>query len=126
MFVKTVKFNRKTAVICVVIAAVVLLAIILAVSNGSSDSNHSIFDFDGSVKTNEGRIAFLESCGWQVESDPLEVKNVLIPKEFSDILVEYNEMQIASGFDLTEYAGLTVEQYTYRVTNYENATDKVQ
>ena len=121
MFVKTISFNKKTAMFGVILAAVLLLAIIIVSANGKSDSNHSIFDFGSNLKTNEGRIAYLAGCGWEVEPEPVETKSILIPKEFSDVLKEYNEMQMASGFDLTEYAGLTVEQYTYRVTNYDKA-----
>ena len=121
MFIKTIRFNRKTAVLGVVAAAVIIVAIVLIIGNGKSGENHSIFDFSRGVQTNEGRVEFLNELGWQVEEEPLEVKTILIPKEFSNILTEYNELQLSSGFDLTDYAGLTVEQYTYKVTNYENA-----
>lgn len=125
MFIKTIRFNRKTAVLGVIAAAVIIIAVVLVVGNGKSAENHSIFDFSRGVQTNEGRVEFLRELGWEVAEEPLEVKNILIPKEFSDILKEYNELQLSSGFDLTDFAGLTVEQYTYKVTNYENASGEV-
>lgn len=125
MFVKTIRFNKKTAVAGVVIAAVLLTALVLTVSNGKSGTKHSIFDFGTSLRTDEGRAAYLMELGWEVDAEPLESKSVLIPKEFGEILTQYNSMQTASGYDLSDYAGLTVEQYTYRVTNYENAPGDV-
>lgn len=125
MFVKTIRFNKKTAVIGVIIAAVLLTALIITVSSGSGGTNHSIFDFSASLRTDEGRAAYLMELGWEVDPEPLESKSVLIPREFGDILTQYNSMQTASGYDLSNFAGLTVEQYTYRVTNYKNASGEV-
>jgi hypothetical protein len=118
MFIKTVSLNKKTAVCGIIAVAVVITAIILLVANLGSAEKHSIFNTGVGVKDNEARVAYLLECGWEVEEEPVDTKKVLIPKEFSDIITEYNRLQLSSGFDLTDYAGLTVEQYTYRVTNY--------
>lgn len=125
MFIKTVQFNKKTAVAIVAALAVIIIALILLAARGGSSGNHSIFKFSKGVKTNEGRIEYLSALGWEVEETPVDSKSVLIPKEFSEVLKDYNKLQISSGFDLTDYAGLSVEQFTYRVTNYSGVDCEV-
>lgn len=71
------------------------------------------------IKDNENRIDFLSSLGWEVENTPIEDTTVQIPKEFDKVFGAYNELQRSQGLDLTEYAGKTVERYTYKVTNYK-------
>ncbi len=75
--------------------------------------------------TNEERLAFLQSFGWQVEPEPVETREVAIPAEFSDIYSAYNEMQKAQGFDLSLIKGEPVTQYRYRVTNYPGVEGEV-
>lgn len=75
--------------------------------------------------TNEERIAFLQSFGWQVEAEPVETREVAVPAEFSDIYTAYNEMQKAQGFDLAPLKGEPVTQYRYRVTNYPGVEGEV-
>lgn len=71
------------------------------------------------IKSNEDRIGFLSSFGWEVESTPIEETTVGIPKEFDKVFASYNELQRSQGLDLSKYAGKTVERYTYKVTNYK-------
>ena len=37
------------------------------------------------AKTNEQRVSFLESFGWEVEPEAEEILDVLIPKEMDDV-----------------------------------------
>lgn len=55
----------------------------------------------------------------------MDVREVVIPAEFSDVYTAYNEMQNAQGFDLKPYAGEKCTQYRYIVTNYPNTNDTV-
>ncbi|MBQ1264789.1 MAG: DUF4830 domain-containing protein, partial [Oscillospiraceae bacterium] len=75
------------------------------------------------IDTNEARIAYLESYGWQVKTEPTKTQEVRIPTDPSDIFERYNDLQIAQGFDLHEFAGKTVRRYVYEITNYPNSTD---
>ena len=74
--------------------------------------------FEG-IRSNEERIAFLSSFGWEVEGEPLESTTVTIPREFDKVFAAYNELQRGQGLDLATYGGRTVERYTYTVKNYE-------
>lgn len=68
--------------------------------------------------TNEERLAFINSFGWTVETQPQEEAQVVIPEQFNDVYTAYNELQLKEGFDLRDYAGKTCTHYRYAVTNY--------
>lgn len=78
------------------------------------------------AKTEEQRIDFLESFGWQVEPEADEVVEVQIPKEFDDVFTNYNAIQKTQGYNLEKYAGKRCKRYTYVVTNYPGQTDNVR
>ena len=46
-----------------------------------------------------------------------------MPKDFPDVLTQYNELQRQQGFDLEEYAGKKLTLYTYRITNHPDAEE---
>lgn len=68
--------------------------------------------------TNEARIAFLESYGWQVEPEPVKTQQVIVPADPSEVFLRYNELQISQGYDLLQYSGKELTRYVYRITNY--------
>ena len=70
------------------------------------------------IRTNDDRIAYLESYGWQVSAEPVKTQEVRIPEEPSDVFLRYNELQLSQGFDLTALSGKTVKRYVYKVENY--------
>lgn len=111
MFVYTLKWNRKTALLAVVAAALIICVVIIAVGSGGSGPTCK-------AKTNEDRVDFLKSLGWEVDAEPLEEREIIIPREFSDIYQAYNELQLAQGYDLSQYCGMEATVYTYHVLNY--------
>ena len=72
------------------------------------------------VRTNEDRVAYLAQFGWEVSAEPVQTQEVRIPTDPSDVFERYNDLQIAQGFDLHDYAGKTVRRYVYEVENYPN------
>lgn len=70
------------------------------------------------TKNNEERLAFMKSYGWDVQEDPVEVAEVIIPKEFDAVYTDYNALQKLQGFDLESYAGKRCKRYSYHVLNY--------
>ncbi len=78
------------------------------------------------VKTNEDRVAYLESFGWQVQPDPLVTEELLIPQEMDESYEDYLTLQAGQGFDLEKYAGKRVKRYTYEITNYPTGEAGVQ
>ena len=73
--------------------------------------------------TNEERVAFLQSFGWQVQAQPSDTRQVMIPVQFNDVYTAYNVMQRAQGFDLKPYAGQVCTQYLYHIENYPGETE---
>ena len=71
------------------------------------------------IKENEDRVAFLKKLGWEVESEPREIKEVQIPEEFDSVFSQYNKIQLSSGLNLEKYKGKSVKKYTYLVSNYD-------
>lgn len=113
MYVVTMKWNKKSAVLVVLLVALLLAVIILLSGRNSSSSDGQL------LNTNEARVGYLESLGWQVDAEPLEEKCIIIPNEFSDVYKEYNRLQQAQGFDLSRFCGREATIYTYSVHNYE-------
>lgn len=116
MFICTLKFDRKKAVFVIAMAALVLIGIILLVgafTGGAKTEAKAAL----SARNEKGRAAYLADCGWTVETPALSEDTVLIPKQFSPVFEEYNELQKQQGFDLSEYCGMEVTMYTYRVVD---------
>ena len=116
MLIWTLKFDKKKAAFWVLMAALVLIGIVLLLGTRS----HAAPAASGagpsaSVKSEKARVAYLAECGWKVESPPMKEETVLIPKEFSPVFEEYNDLQKQQGFDLSRYSGKEVKLYTYRV-----------
>lgn len=113
---------------CIVCVALIALATLIAfvpelqpaaAANSDAVEQEQTVSFE-KIRSNEDRIAFLASFGWEVDSTPLESTTVTIPREFDKVFSAYNELQRGQGLDLSSYNGRTVERYTYTVTNYEN------
>ena len=68
--------------------------------------------------THDDRVAFLQTYGWTVRDDPVEVADVMIPLQFGDVYTHYNAIQLAQGFDLQPFAGRSVKKWVYAVTDY--------
>ena len=83
---------------------------------------------DGSINlkasTHEDRMSFVSQFGWEVEEEPIEIKEIIIPTEFDDTYNAYNQIQKEQGFDLLEYAGERAKRWTYIVKNYEGYENK--
>lgn len=78
------------------------------------------------VPDNDSRVQFLSAFGWELETEPAEVVEVAIPKEFGDVYLNYNEIQKLQGFDLTKYQGKKVKRYTYIVVNYPEHPENIR
>ncbi|MCM1363484.1 MAG: DUF4830 domain-containing protein [Faecalibacterium sp.] len=68
--------------------------------------------------TAEERVAFFSQFGWEINEDPCEVKEVVIPSEFDDVYTSYNAIQKEQGLDLEKYKGARVKLWSYEIKNY--------
>ncbi len=126
MFIVSVKANKKKILFIFLFILIVLVSIFLFVkgtvtTNASRNSASSVI-----VETNEQRIAFLKSYGWQVKEEACEIVEVAIPEEFGDVYNKYNKIQKEQGFDLSQYKGKRVKRYSYEVKNYPNQPDYIR
>lgn len=111
--VVSLKANKKRILAFLVLAAVVVGACIFLRGGGGEKAKQEI-----KGGTNEERVAYLQTFGWQVETEPAETREVMIPAQFNDVYTAYNVMQKAQGFDLKPYAGEVCTQYKYKISNY--------
>jgi hypothetical protein len=79
-----------------------------------------------SGKTNEDRVGFITSYGWEVEEDPAEIMEVIIPEEFDEVYLQCNNIQKAQGCNLEDYAGKRCKRYAYTVTNYPGTDQPIR
>lgn len=154
MFILSLKAEKSKVLTLIFIILIVVGGIILCKSNGwfgdttisdnsidntsQSDTNQSNTSQDKTIitdineivttniNTNEDMINFLTSFGWEVSSEPVDTIDLMIPIEFSDVYINYNEIQKTQGFDLSDYKGEKCKRYSYNVLNYPNFTNDVR
>ena len=107
--------RRLLLIVLLLIAAAVVLALCLRGAGGETEKPAKT---GTQGATNEARIAFLESYGWQVEPEPVKTQQVIVPADPSEVFLRYNELQLSQGYDLLQYSGKELTRYVYRITNY--------
>ena len=116
MFVFSVK-SSKLKMAAIVIVVVLAIAALFWLANTDEPAVN-----DGGISlkasTAEERIAFLSQFGWDVDEDPVEVAEVIIPAEFDAAYEMYNGIQKSQNLDLLPYAGKRAKRWTYTVNNY--------
>ncbi len=121
MLVMTAKVNKKKiAVFAGAILAVIAALVLLLGGGGSAQTSAA-----ASVTSNDDRVKFLTSFGWEVVTSPTQTSQVRIPAEESQVFSRYNALQKSQGYDLSPYAGKTVMRYVYKIKNYPGATEPV-
>lgn len=117
MFVFSVKTSKsKIAAVIIAIVAVVIAVVMLV---GKSDEPVTT-DSAISVKAENAaeRVAFLSQFGWEINEDPVEVREIIIPEDFDKSYKAYSELNRQNGFELEIYKGERVKMWTYDILNY--------
>jgi hypothetical protein len=117
MFVYSVK--TKQIKVILLIGFVLFTAVSLFILSNESQETASKNDMSLSAETHKERMNFISQFGWQVDEEPVQVKEVIIPTEVNDVYTAYNDIQRSQGFDLNEFAGERAKCWTYTVKNYE-------
>ena len=127
MFVFTAKLNRRKAVLLLVVVALVIAAVILAVSirGGKGHSHAERTPAPAAVRTADDAAAYLAALGWEVDPEPLEVRELVIPRQFSGVYADYVQLQKKQGFPIEQYGGMDAVRYTFRVRNYPTGESEV-
>lgn len=124
MFVVSVKSSTLKSI--AVFSLVAVLATIGGVYAVKKNKTAPVSKMNGIVfkaSTSEERLSFLSQFGWEVEEEPEEVKEVVIPTEFDDVYNQYNVIQKQQGLDLEKYKGARVKCWAYKVKNYPGYED---
>lgn len=126
MIVFAAKVSVKKIVAGALAAGAVVAGIVLllpAAENAQTTAGE--VGLDSKLKTNEQRVALLESYGWQVDPEPRSEREVQIPKTFDDTYQAYNAIQLEQGLDLIPYQGKRATLYTYELTAYPSGEQGV-
>ena len=110
MMFMTAKVDLKKIILILAVIVVVIVAAIALLGQNDTPTAAT-----AAVDTNDGRVQFLKSMGWEVTNSPVESGQVKIPKEASEVFSRYNALQKSQGYDLSQYAGKTVMRYVYKV-----------
>ena len=113
MFIITAKCSKRRVVKILLIFAL-LLSLFLALRACRHSSPPPVI----AAGTNEERIAYLASLGWEVNDQPIETLSVTLGETLEEPYLSYNTLQLEQGFDLTRQCGKTLSRYTYVVTNH--------
>ena len=121
MMVMTAKVNLKKILIYLAAAAAAILLIVMLFGGGSDAAPTAA----PAIVSNDDRVTFLESFGWDVTNSPVETGQVRIPMDSTEVFSRYNALQKSQGYDLSAFAGKNVMRYVYQVSNYPGATEPV-
>ncbi len=124
MFVFTAKVNRKSAIAAVAALALVLIAVILLVSLHSIGGSKPAPDTTG-ISDASDAARYLAALGWQVEPQPLEVRELVIPRSFDGVYADYAALQAKQGYPLAEYGGMAARRYSFRVLNHPSGEESI-
>ena len=111
-------FTRKKALKLVLLAAAVLLAVILLKYLFSAPDSPDLTTLDG-------RESYLNSLGWEIDRSSEEFRTVIVPEKLEGIMLQYNKMQQAQGYDLSAHPGERCQQYSYKLLNYAESDGTV-
>ncbi|MBQ9493313.1 MAG: DUF4830 domain-containing protein [Oscillibacter sp.] len=121
MFIWTAKFPALKTLIVLLAAAMAALAfLILRVPPVAPEENARV------LESNADRVGYLRELGWEVEEEPVETYEFLLPETLTEPYLSYNALQLPQGFDLGPYCGRNVSRYTYAVTNHPDRDRGVQ
>ena len=123
MMIVSAKVSKRKILTGFLVAVGVIALLAFLLQKSEEPANTPSQDVTSTAaSTNEERIAYLASYGWQVLETPTETQEVRIPEEFNDVFTRYNQLQQSMGFDLSQYAGKTAKRYVYAVTNHPDGS----
>ncbi len=125
MFIVSVRSSAiKTGVLSVLLVACAAFGLFAAGKSVSAAVSTDKSGISYLADNAQRRVEFLSQFGWEVDEDPVEVSEVIIPAEFDNAYKEYNDMQQGHGLDLSKFSGVRAKRWTYTVKNYPGYESK--
>lgn len=127
MFVYATKLTVKKLMIGLLAVAAVAwgISVLAPRESAESVSAETSASLSQRLKTNEDRVTFLQSYGWEIDGTPVTETEVRIPDAFDNAYQSYNELQQRQGLDLERYKGKKAMLYIYSVKNDPSGEDGV-
>lgn len=122
MLIWTARFSKKKAAVMTAAILVVVLAVVVLLWKTADPTASDL----PQLADNEARVSYLQSMGWEVDPEPVETLQFLLPEKLEEPYLTYNELQDSQGFDLSTACGKQVSRFTYTVTNYPDRPEGVQ
>lgn len=83
-----------------------------------SDLKNESLSVNNTASNTAELLEFISNFGWEVNPEPDEIREIIIPVEFDDVYKNYNDIQISQGYDLSDYSGERAKNWTFTVLNY--------
>ena len=122
MLIWTARVSKKKTAVITAVILVAVLAVVVLVGNQADPAVSGL----PQLADNEARVSYLQSMGWEVDPEPVETLQFLLPEKLEEPYLTYNELQDSQGFDLSGCCGKQVARYTYTVINYPGRPEGVQ
>lgn len=122
MLIWTARVSKKKTAAITAVILVAVLAVVVLVGNQADPAVSGL----PQLADNDARVSYLQSMGWEVDPEPVETLQFLLPEKLEEPYLTYNELQDSQGFDLSACCGKQVARYTYTVTNYPGRPEGVQ
>lgn len=116
MFIVTAKAPKRSHALLAAACVLLVAAAVLLLRSGKPAAEDGASE--KRLETDEARVQYLASLGWEADEAPLEALRLTLPSELVEPYRSYNELQLQQGFDLTPFLGETLERCTYAVKNY--------
>lgn len=120
MFVVSLSSKKLRKIVIPVLCAAAVFAsafVVLMKCNTPKQQNTELL-VNNSASDIDQILRFVSDFGWEVKTEPDEIREVIIPSEFDDVYNKYNQLQIAQGYDLTEFSGERAKNWTFTILNY--------
>lgn len=116
MFTYTFRLRRSAVITALIVTAAVAVALCLLPGERAIAAMSTAKP--PRCESNEDRVDWLETMGWDVEETPCSELSVIIPRKFDELYSQYAVLQRQAGFRLERHRGKTVQKYCYIVKNY--------
>lgn len=127
MFICSMRMTRKKMMALIVVAIIMAAAVVCGVIYLQKGELPGISSSTSLKVSQQDDVAeYIRSFGWEIENEPSEIVNVMVPEEFNQVYENYNQIQKKQGFDLEKYKGMEAKRYTYVVMNYPNYPEHIR
>ncbi len=125
MLIVSAKVSKRKLLTGLIVAVGIILLLVFLCGRADAGVTEPSEDnqVTAEVSTNQQRLAFLQSFGWEVSETPHETQEVRIPETFNEVFSRYNRLQQSQGYDLEPFAGKSAKRYVYRILNHPNGAD---